>query len=106
MISYSVAERTREIGLRAALGATPGNIVRLIVGSGLVVVGSGLAVGVVAALGATRYLQASLYDVRASDPATFVTIAVILFAVALGAQILPIARALRVEPNVALRQEW
>ena len=106
VISYSVAERTREIGLRAALGATPGNIVRLIVGSGLVVVGSGLALGLVAALGATRYLQASLYDVRAHDPATFVTIALILFVVALGAQILPIARALRVEPNVALRQEW
>jgi len=106
VISYSVAERTREIGLRAALGATPGNIVRLIVGSGLVVVGSGLAVGLVAALGATRYLEASLYDVRASDPATFVMIAVILFVVALGAQILPIMRALHVEPNVALRQEW
>jgi putative ABC transport system permease protein len=104
VISYSVAERTHEIGLRAALGATPGNIVRLIVGNGLIVVGAGLGVGVVAALGATRYLQASLYEVRAHDPLTFVTILLVLFVVALAAQIVPIARALRIEPNVALRQ--
>jgi putative ABC transport system permease protein len=105
VISYSVTERTREIGIRAALGATPRNIVRLILGSGLTTVNAGLAVGLVAALGATRYLESSLFEVHAHDPATFVTIALVLFAVAVGAQIVPIARALRVEPNVALRQE-
>jgi ABC-type antimicrobial peptide transport system permease subunit len=105
VISYSVAERTREIGIRAALGATPGNIVRLIVGSGLMVVCAGLGVGILAALGAARYLKASLYDVPAHDPLTFVTITLVLLVVAFGAQIVPIARALRVEPNVALRQE-
>src|SRR6185436_15687650 len=66
VIAYSVAERTREIGIRAALGATSSDIVRLIVGGGLAVVGLGLAAGVAAAVMATRFLESSLYDVRAS----------------------------------------
>jgi len=105
VISYAVAERTREIGIRAALGASAADIVRLIVRSGMIVVGIGLAAGVAAALAATRLLQGSLYGVSATDPATFVLVAAVLVAVALVAQGVPIARALRVDPTEALRQE-
>jgi putative ABC transport system permease protein len=105
VISYAVAERTREIGIRAALGATSRDIVRLIIGGGLSVVSAGLGVGVLVALVATQYLDASLYHVGARDPLTFVIVTVVLFAVALAAQAIPIARAMRIQPTVALRQE-
>ena len=105
VISYAVAERTREIGIRSALGATSRDIVRLIVGSGLSVVAAGLGVGVLVALAATQYLDASLYNVGARDPLTFVAVIVVLLTVALAAQTIPIARAMRIEPTVALRQE-
>ena len=105
VISYSVAERTREIGIRAALGAQPGDIVRLVVGGGLSVVCAGLAAGVVVALLATRFLESSLYGVSATDPATFAGVAVVLLLVALVAQGVPILRAMRVDPAVALRQD-
>jgi putative ABC transport system permease protein len=105
VISYAVSERTREIGIRSALGANSRDIVRLIVGGGLSVVAAGLAVGVLVALGATDYLDASLYQVGARDPLTFMTVTAILFAVALLAQVIPIARAMRIEPTIALRSE-
>jgi ABC-type antimicrobial peptide transport system permease subunit len=105
VISYAVSERTREIGIRSALGANSRDIVRLIVGGGLSVVAAGLAVGVLVALGATDYLDASLYQVGARDPLTFLTVTAILFAVALLAQAIPIARAMRIEPTIALRSE-
>jgi predicted permease len=105
VISYAVSERTREIGIRSALGATSRDIVRLIVGNGLSVVAGGLAVGVLAALAATQYLDASLYGVGARDPITFVLVTLVLFTVALAAQAVPIARAMKIEPTVALRQE-
>jgi putative ABC transport system permease protein len=105
VISHSVAERTREIGIRAALGASPRDIVRLIVGGGLAVVGAGLAMGVLVALAATRFLESSLYDVSATDPMTFIAVAGVLLAVAMVAQCVPVARAMRVDPSIALRQE-
>jgi len=105
VISYSVAERTREIGIRAALGASPLDIVRLIVGGGLAVVCAGLAVGVAIALAATRFLESSLYNVSTTDPLTFIAVAGVLLGVALVAQGVPVARAMRVEPTIALRQE-
>jgi putative ABC transport system permease protein len=105
VISYSVAERTREIGIRAALGASRADIVRLVLGGGLGVVAIGVAAGVVIASAATRYLHTSLYDVSATDPSTFAAVAVVLFAVAAIAQGVPVARAMRVEPSVALRQD-
>ena len=105
VISYAVAERTREIGIRAALGATSRDIVRLIIGGGLSVVSAGLGVGVLVALAATQYLDASLYNVGARDPLTFVSVTVVLFTVALAAQAIPIARAMRIEPTIALRSE-
>jgi len=105
VISYSVAERTREIGIRAALGARPGDIVRLVIGGGLTVVCAGLAAGVIAALLVTRFLESSLFDVSTTDPATFAGVAGILLLVALVAQAVPIVRAMRVDPTVALRQD-
>ena len=104
-ISDSVAERTREIGIRAALGAQPRDIVRLVVGGGLTVVCAGLAAGLVVALLATRFLESSLYTVSATDPATFAGVAAVLLLVALMAQVVPILRAMRVDPTVALRQD-
>jgi putative ABC transport system permease protein len=105
VISYTVSERTREIGIRAALGATPRDIVRLVVGGGLTVVCAGLAAGLLAAFAATRFLESSLFEVSATDPATFAGVAVVLLLVALAAQAVPIARAMRVDPAVALRRD-
>ncbi len=105
IISYSVAERTREIGIRAALGASRTDIVRLVLGGGLGVVAIGVAAGVAIALAATRYLHGSLYNVSATDPSTIAVVAVALFAIAAIAQGVPMARAMRVEPSVALRHD-
>jgi putative ABC transport system permease protein len=105
VISYTVSERTREIGIRAALGASRGSIVRLVLGNGLLVVCGGLAAGVLVAIGSTRYLQGSLFGISATDPATFAAVVGLLLLVALAAQGIPIARAMRVDPAVALRQE-
>jgi putative ABC transport system permease protein len=105
VISYSVSERTREIGVRSALGAARGDIVRLVLGSGLATVAAGLAVGCVLAFGLTRYLRSSLFGVSAADPLTFAAVVLALVAVTLVAQALPAARAVRVDPVVALRQD-
>jgi putative ABC transport system permease protein len=105
VIAYSVAERTREIGIRAALGASSRDIVRLVVGGGMAVVGGGLAAGVLIALAVTRYLEGSLFNVSATDPSTFAGVALVLLLVALAAQSVPVARAIRVDPTEALRQE-
>jgi len=105
VVAYSVSERTRELGVRAALGATRADIARLIIGNGLGVVVAGLAVGCVAAFAATRYLESSLFNVSASDPLTFAMVAIVLLAVTVVAQSVPVVRATRVDPSVALRQE-
>jgi len=105
VIAYSVAERTQEIGVRAALGATRGDIVRLVLGSGLTTVAIGLIAGIVLAAASTRYLEGSLYGVPATDASTFVIVAVVLFSVAVLAQLMPVIRATRVDPSSALRQE-
>ena len=105
VIAYSVAERTREIGIRAALGASSRDIVRLVVGGGMAVVGGGLAAGVAVAVAVTRYLEGSLFNVSATDPSTFGAVAVVLMLVALAAQSVPVIRAMRVDPTVALRAE-
>jgi putative ABC transport system permease protein len=105
VIAYSVSERTREIGIRTALGASRSDIVRLVLGRGAALVASGLAIGVVAAAGAARFLRESLYAVTATDPASFAAVAAVLFAVSLAAQIVPVVRAMRIDPAIALRQE-
>ena len=105
VISNSVTERTREVGVRVALGARRADIVRLVLGAGARTVAAGLAAGVAAAFVATRFLEALLFGVEANDPSTFVAATAVLLAVALGAHLLPALRALRVDPVVALRQE-
>jgi putative ABC transport system permease protein len=105
VVAYSVSERTRELGVRAALGASRASIARLVIGNGLTVVMLGLAVGCVAALGAMRYLEASLFNVSAADPLTFAAVAIVLLIVTLVAQGVPVWRATRVDPSIALRQE-
>jgi putative ABC transport system permease protein len=104
VISYGVAERRREIGIRTALGASRASIMRLVLGGGLVPVASGLGAGLAIALAVTRYLRSSLYDVSARDPATLVAVALVLLAVAVAAQAIPAMRALQVDPAEVLRE--
>lgn len=105
LLSYEVARRTREIGVRMALGAQPRNVLRLVVGHGLALALVGTAVGAIAAFGVTRFLASLLYQVRPSDPVTLVGVAILLLLVALAACYSPARRATRVDPMVALRYE-
>lgn len=105
VISYAVTERTLEIGVRIALGAKPEDILRLVVGQGFKLTLIGVAVGVGGALGLTRFLSSLLYEVRPTDPLTFVAVSLLLIAVALLASYIPALRAAKVEPMVALRHE-
>jgi putative ABC transport system permease protein len=105
VISYSVAQRTHEIGIRAALGATTGDILRLILRSGTLLSGLGLLLGFAGALGLTRLLEALLFGVSSRDPLTIAAVAIILACVAMLACYIPARRASRVDPVVALRYE-
>jgi putative ABC transport system permease protein len=101
--SYAVSQRTHEIGIRMALGAQAGDVLRLIVRQGLTVIGAGLLVGIAASLALTRLMMALLYQVTPSDPITFGCIAALLGVVAFFACYLPARRATRVDPMEALR---
>ena len=105
LLSYEVARRTREIGVRMALGARPSDVLRLIVSQGVVLSAAGVSLGILASLGATRYLASLLYGVHPFDPLTFAAVALLLGVVALAACFLPARRAMRVDPMVALRHE-
>jgi putative ABC transport system permease protein len=105
VISYSVAQRTREIGIRMALGAREGDVVRMVVRRGMILTGMGLVLGTVAALAVTRFLASLLFAVAPTDPSTFAAIAILLAAVAWLASFLPARRAARVDPLLALREE-
>ena len=105
VLSYGVTQRSREIGLRIALGASAGAVVRMIVRRGLTLAGLGLVAGMALAAGATRALSTLLYGVGAADPATFGLVLALLGLVALSACWVPAMRAARVDPMTALRQE-
>jgi putative ABC transport system permease protein len=105
VVSHSVTERTREIGLRMALGAEQSTILRLFVGQGLMTAATGIVVGVAGALGLSSWLRQILFGVEPTDPATLAVVATILLIVALIACYVPARRATRVDPLVALRAE-
>jgi ABC-type antimicrobial peptide transport system permease subunit len=105
VMSYTVAQHTREIGIRMALGAQPRSILTLIVGRGLVLVSIGAAIGVLASFGLTRFIENMLFGVTPTDPLTFVMIVVLLGFVALLACLIPAQRAMRVDPIVVLRHQ-
>jgi predicted permease len=105
VLAYSVARRTREIGIRVALGATTSNVVRLIVQKALLMAAAGVTAGCMLALLAMRWIAALLYKVSATDTLTYISVALVLLAVALLAALLPARRAARIDPIVALRYE-
>jgi predicted lysophospholipase L1 biosynthesis ABC-type transport system permease subunit len=105
VISYAVARRTREMGVRLALGATPARVRRLVIGQTLVPVSAGLMIGLGAALALSRYLASLLYEVSARDTTTYLIVCAVLLASAIAAAYLPARRASRVDPVAALRAE-
>jgi putative ABC transport system permease protein len=105
VMSYAVSSRTQEIGLRMAMGAQARDVLKLVVGQGMRLVAFGLALGLLAALGLTRWLKTLLFGVEATDPLTYAVIAALLAAVALLACYIPARRAMKVDPLVALRHE-
>jgi putative ABC transport system permease protein len=105
VLAYSVARRTREIGVRMALGAVRGSVIWMVLGDSLTPVIIGASVGIIGAIVLTRLMTALLYGVTTTDPVTFVAVVVVLLAVATLASVIPAWRAARVDPVIALREE-
>jgi ABC-type antimicrobial peptide transport system permease subunit len=105
IVSQSVAQRMHEIGIRMTLGATRSQVLRLVVGQGAKLALLGMAIGVIVALGLTRFLSSMLFGVAPTNPLTFVVVTMILVAIAFLASYLPARRAMKVDPMVALRYQ-
>ncbi|MGB9463365.1 MAG: FtsX-like permease family protein, partial [Candidatus Acidiferrum sp.] len=105
LLSYEVARRTREIGIRMALGGRAKDVLRLVLQQGIALAVVGAVAGTGVALGVMRYLNSMLYDVHANDPLTMIAVALLLILVALAACFIPARRAMRVDPMIALRHE-
>lgn len=105
VISYGVTQRTREIGVRIALGARPGNVLRMVIREGMLLAGAGVIAGIAGALALGRVLQSLLFEIKPTDPTTFVGVAVALALVAMAACYIPARRAMKIEPMEALRHE-
>jgi putative ABC transport system permease protein len=105
VMAYAVSQRSHEIGIRMALGAEPGDVLRMVVGDGMRLAGVGLVLGIAGSFIAVRYMESQLYGVKATDPLTFVGVAAGLAIVAFAACYFPARRATRVDPLVALRYE-
>jgi putative ABC transport system permease protein len=105
VISYVVGQKTREIGLRMALGASRSAVLRMILTQGGKLAAAGVIIGLAASFVLTRSMEAMLFGVSASDPFTFIAVATLLTAVALAACYIPARRAMKVDPMVALRHE-
>jgi putative ABC transport system permease protein len=104
-VSYTAAQRAREVGIRLALGASPFEVRNLVQRQALVQVVLGLGVGTLGALAATRGMQSMLYEVGATDPGSFVTAVLVLFAAAWVASFIPAWRAARLDPMLTIRAE-
>ncbi|HEY2821730.1 MAG TPA: ABC transporter permease [Candidatus Acidoferrum sp.] len=105
VISYAVSQRTREIGVRMALGATPSGMLSLILAESMKLILFGVVIGVAAALGLTRMLASMLYGITTTDPLIFISVTLLLVVIALAACLIPARRAMRIDPMVALRHE-
>jgi putative ABC transport system permease protein len=105
VMAYAVAQRTREIGIRMALGAGGWDVLRLVLNQAIALIAAGLVLGLVGAVALTRFISSELWEVTATDPATFVLVSMMLVSVAVAACLIPTRRAVRVDPTVALRYE-
>jgi predicted permease len=105
VIAHSVSRCTHEIGIRMALGAQPGQVLRMVVREGMLLTATGVAGGIVAALGLTRFMASLLFGISPTDPLTFAAVTILLMSIALAACYIPARRAMRVDPMTALRYE-
>ena len=105
VLAYAVTRRTKEIGIRMALGAQKSDVLRLVIGQGLTLIAMGIGLGVIGSLALSRFIASLLFQVSPTDPSTFLFVSTLLLAIALAASYLPAARAVRIKPMVALRYE-